>query len=132
MGLGAGGRMKQKIYPDDFGLDSWDAHNTARLYVHIVNSELWREITGEAPPPSPVTAKEYAARGLPWFDLYDEHAPSLKGTRTLKGARSVKELDAEKHAATARRRTCVAGPTQETVECADSAGRAVVSVTPIG
>lgn len=95
MGLGAGGRMKQKIYPDDFGLDSWDAHNTARLYVHIVNSELWREITGEAPPPSPVTAKEYAARGLPWFDLYDEHAPSLKGTRTLKHVKSVKDLDAD-------------------------------------
>ncbi len=95
MGLGAGGRMKQKVYPDSFGIDSWDTHNTARLYVHIVNSELWREITGEPPPPSPVTAKEYSCRGLPWFDLYDEHAPSLKGTRTLKHVKSVKDLDAD-------------------------------------
>ena len=95
MGLGAGGRMQQKIYPDSFGIDSWDTRRTARLYVHIVNSELWREITGEAAPTSPVTAKEYAARGLPWFDLYDEHASTLHGTRKLRRVRSVKDLDAD-------------------------------------
>lgn len=96
MGLGAGGRMKQKIYPDPHGIDAWDTERTARLYVHIVNSELWREITGEAPPETPVTAKQYAAHGFPWFDLYDESAPTLKGTATLKGVQSVKQLDAEK------------------------------------
>ncbi|MEZ4219360.1 MAG: hypothetical protein R3B13_00435 [Polyangiaceae bacterium] len=96
MGLGAGGRMKQKIYPDPHGIDCWDPRRTARLYVHIVNSELWREITGEAPPVTPVTAKEYAARGFPWFDLYDEHAHTLKGTGTLKHVKSVKDLDADK------------------------------------
>ncbi len=96
LGLAAGGRMKQKIYPDPHGLETWDPTNTARVFVHIVTSELWRELTHEAPPPTPVTAREYATAGLPWFDLYDEAAPSCAPTAELAAVRSVKELDAEK------------------------------------
>ncbi|HTM22859.1 MAG TPA: hypothetical protein VL172_20190 [Kofleriaceae bacterium] len=94
MGLAAGGRMRQKIYPDTHGVDTW-LPDGARVFVHIVNSELWREITGEAPPASPVTAREYARCGLPWFDLYDEHAATLEPTPTLAGVKSIKELDDE-------------------------------------
>src|SRR5262249_42022478 len=54
MGLGAGGTMVQKIYPDPHGLATWDETNYGRVFVHIVNSRLWREITGEDPPPTPV------------------------------------------------------------------------------
>jgi hypothetical protein len=96
MGLSAGGRMKQKVYPDPYGIDTWNTSASGRLYVHIVTSELWREITGESPPSTPVTAKEYARRGLPWFDLYDEHQSSLSGSAVLEDVLSVKELDAEK------------------------------------
>lgn len=96
MGLAAGGRMKQKIYPDPHGIDTWDPLRVGRTFVHIVNSELWREITGEAPPATPVTAREYAKHGLPWFDLYDEQAPTLSPTDTLSNVKSIKELDDEK------------------------------------
>lgn len=96
MGLAAGGRMKQKIYPDPFGADVWREEREARCFVHIVNSELWREITGEEPPKTPVTAKTYAKHGLPWYDLYDEHRPTLDATDTLAGVKSVKQLDGEK------------------------------------
>jgi hypothetical protein len=95
MGLAAGGRMKQKIYPDPHGLGTWDPENTGRVFVHIVNSELWREITGEAPPRSPVTAREYARHDLPWFDLYDEQAPTLDPGDPLTRVKSVKDKDAE-------------------------------------
>jgi len=95
MGLAAGGRMKQKIYPDPYGVDTWDRTERNRCFVHIVNSELWREITGEEPPKSPVTARSYAKAGLPWFDLYDEHAPTVTPTETLKSVKSVKEMDAD-------------------------------------
>lgn len=93
MGLAAGGRMKQKIYPDPHGLDVWDPYARARVYVHIVNSELWREITGEAAPPTPVSAKSYTSSGLPWFELYDEHAATVDPTDVLAGVKSIKELD---------------------------------------
>jgi hypothetical protein len=96
MGLAAGGRMKQKIYPDPHGIETWDAGCTSRVFVHIVTSELWREITGEQPPASPITAREYAAHGLPWFDLYDEAAPTCEPTPTLAKVKSIEELDAAK------------------------------------
>jgi len=96
MGLGAGGRMKQKIYPDPHGLETWDVTRTGRVFVHLVNSEMWREITGEEPPRTPVTAREYARAGLPWFDLYDEHAATLSPTATLEGVKSIKQIDGDK------------------------------------
>ncbi len=96
MGLGAGGKMKQKIYSDDHGVDTWDAANFGRTYVHIVNSMLYREITGEEPPPTPVTAKLYAEHNFPWFDLYDERYDDIAAPDALKGVQSVKDMDAEK------------------------------------
>lgn len=88
--------MKQKIYRDPHGLKTWDKNHTSRVFVHIVNSELFREITGSAPPPSPVTAREYAASGLPWFDLYDEGVSAVSATKTLATVKSIKELDEHK------------------------------------
>lgn len=96
MGLAAGGRMRQKVYPDPHGIDTWNPADSHRVFVHIVNSELWREITGEAPPATPVTAKEYAAHGLPWFDLYDEGAPALEPGEVLAKVKSVAQIDADK------------------------------------
>ena len=88
--------MKQKVYPDPYGLDTWDLDASARVFVHIVNSELWREITGEEPPATPVTACSYASAGLPWLELYDESAPTLAPTDALAKIKSVKDLDADK------------------------------------
>ena len=94
MGLAAGGRMTQKVYPDPHGLDVWDQSASARVYVHIVSSEQWREITGEEAPPTPITAKTYAQHGYPWFQLYDEHLAALPGSDALASVRSVAEKDA--------------------------------------
>lgn len=96
MGLGAGGRMKQKLYPDPHGLATWDAENFGRVYVHIVNSLAYREITGQEPPPTPVTAQTYAQYGFPWFDLYDDHLGDIAAPDVLKNVKSVKDMDAEK------------------------------------
>ena len=38
MGLAAGGRMRQQLYPDPHGIDTWDQDNYGRVFVHIVNS----------------------------------------------------------------------------------------------
>jgi hypothetical protein len=96
MSLAAGGKIKQKIYPDPHGMDSWDQHTFGRLYVHIVNSMAFREITGLEPPPTPVSAKTYTIWELPWYDLYDEDQGDLEASDTLKELKSVKETDLEK------------------------------------
>lgn len=96
MGLGAGGKMRQKIYPDPHGIDTWDQENFGRVYVHIVNSMMYREITGQEPPPTPITAQTYAQYGFPWFDLYDDHMSDVAAPDTLKDVKSISEIDAEK------------------------------------
>ncbi len=96
MGLGAGGRMKQKIYPDPHGIDTWDQENYGRVYIHIVNSMSYREITGKEPPTTPVTAKDYSRYGLPWFDLYDESKGDIAPAGEFANVKSVKEKDQEK------------------------------------
>ena len=96
MGLAAGGKMKQKIYPDPHGIDTWDVENHGRIYVHIVNSLMYRELTGKEPPPTPITAKTYAQYGLPWFDLYDDKMEDISASDVLKKVKSVKEKDQEK------------------------------------
>jgi hypothetical protein len=37
-----------------------------RVFVHIANSMMYRQITGMQPPSTPVNASEYAASGFPW------------------------------------------------------------------
>lgn len=96
MGVAAGGKMKQKIYPDPHGIDTWDEENYGRVYVHIVNSMMYREITGKEPPPTPVTAKTYTQYSLPWFDLYDDKMGDISASEVLKKVKTVKEMDEEK------------------------------------
>jgi len=88
--------MRQKIYPDRYGIDAWDAGNYGRVYVHIVNSLAFRDITGLEPPPTPVSAKLYAAHGLPWFDLYDSGEKDIKASKAFEKIKTVKEIDKEK------------------------------------
>lgn len=96
MGFAPGGRMRQKIYRDRFDPDDWDTDHTSRCFVHVANSMVWRQITGEAVPQPPVTAKEYERYGLPWFDLYDEGVFAVAGSDVLAGLKSVAKMGAEK------------------------------------
>jgi len=96
MGLGAGGKMKQKIYPDEYGIDTWNQYNYGRIYVHIVNSMAFKEITGFNPPTTPISAKQYTSYGFPWFDLYDEEKGDIKSSNNLKKVKTIKEMDKEK------------------------------------
>lgn len=93
MGLGAGGKMAQKVYPDPHGIQVWDAKKFAVVHVHIVNSELFKKITGKKPPSSPITKKDYEAYGYPWFAMYDEKYADLKAQEKLKKVKSVRQLE---------------------------------------
>ena len=96
MGLGAGGTMRQKIYPDEYGVDTWDPDARGGVVVHILNSARYRELIGTEPPPSPVGATTYAEHGLPWFDLYDEFRATLAGADRLRSVKSIDQQEAER------------------------------------
>jgi hypothetical protein len=95
MGLGAGGQVRQRIYPDSYGVDAWDRDNCGRVTVYIANSEQYRQITEREPPPTLVSAKTYTEYGLPWFDLYDEAKGDLATTARLERIKSIGQLNLE-------------------------------------
>jgi hypothetical protein len=100
LGLGAGGVIRQKIYPDPYGLDTWDPNNFGEVIVHLVNSARFHEITGIAPPDTPVDAKAYTDHGLPWLALYDEAKGDIPPADEFLKVKTISARDAELEAAT--------------------------------
>ena len=96
MGFAPGGRMRQEIYDDPYGLDAWDQRHFSRCFVTIANSTAWEAISDEHPPTEPPTAKLYTAAGLPWFEYYGADAKALKGAEKLKHLKSVTAKGREK------------------------------------
>ncbi len=83
MGIAAGGQMKQKIYPDSYGVDVWDLKNYGVATIHIVNSEQFNRICGHKSQSTPIDAAVYTKNGFPWFDLYEENEADLAPPKTL-------------------------------------------------
>ena len=96
MGLGPGGRMRQEIYSDGFGLDAWDQRHRSRCFITIATSAQWLATTGELPPTTLPTAKQYTDAGLPWFDYYDGDREAIAGSETLSGLTSVAQVGRNK------------------------------------
>jgi hypothetical protein len=96
MALAAGGRMKQQIYKDPYGLEAWEQSTSSRCFVTLVDAVQWREITGAPPPTRPPTAEDYTKAGLPWFDYYAADLEALGGAAALATVKSLAEMAAEK------------------------------------
>jgi hypothetical protein len=96
MGLGAGGRMKQQIFKDPFGIEDWSKTHKTRVFIHMANSLGWKHVTGQEPPTVPISASVYTQHNYPWFHMYSEGAKSLQGTEATKGLKSLAELAKEK------------------------------------
>jgi hypothetical protein len=93
MGLAPGGKMKQEIFKDSFGLRVWDKESCSRCFVHIANSQAWLHITGRRPPNPPPTAVQYTSYGYPWFDYYGGDLQVLGGAPVLSNLKSVANME---------------------------------------
>ena len=98
MSLSAGGSMKQKIVEDPYGVQYWDINSNGRVFVHIVNSAMYKQITGKNAPETPITAQTYTNMGYKWFDKYEEHVKSVRASDILDKVQSVKQIDQQKYA----------------------------------
>ena len=96
MGLAPGGRMRQEIFEDPHGLETFDLQHSSRCFVHLANALVWRAVTGEQPPTVPPTGEEYAHAGIPWFGYYGADMRALEGSSMLAGLKSVLRLGKEK------------------------------------
>lgn len=92
MGLAPGGRMKQEIYADPYGIDAWDLDRSSRCFVTIVNAVSWSAVTATPPPEPPLTAEDYQENQLPWFDYYAADQRSLEGAGILKDLKGVADI----------------------------------------
>ena len=99
MGIAAGGTMRQRIYPDPYGIDVWDQQTFGIAFLYLVNSRQYQAITGQPPPPTPISARTYAEHGLPWFRLYDEDPGDLPPAERLRRVKGLRERDAGRGAA---------------------------------
>lgn len=95
MGLGAGGFMKQDIYEDPYEGDVWDTTKPLKVFVHLLNSNEYLQVTGENPPTKPLSPTEYSRYNYPWFDYYDDGAV-LSGSEKLSKVDSVGTLQIKK------------------------------------
>lgn len=93
MGLGAGGSLLQEIYPDPHGFDTWDQERVGETFIHLLDPDSFRVITGREVPPSPVSAELYTELGLPWFEL--DPAADVAPSGKLAGLKSLAKLDQE-------------------------------------
>lgn len=84
MGLGKGGRIHQKIYPDPYGIEVWQDAPVAAVAVYVVNAQAFEEITGQKIP-VPVGHENY--EGV-WFGLKDQDEPDVTGTNKFTGLKS--------------------------------------------
>ncbi|KAF2839303.1 hypothetical protein M501DRAFT_1011167 [Patellaria atrata CBS 101060] len=91
MGIAAGGLIKQSIIRDTYDSGVWDRSLTTLFNVQILDSATFSQITGQDPPPTPITAETYAENDLPYFQLYDEKPSGLKGS--FDGLKSVNQID---------------------------------------
>lgn len=94
MGLGAGGTIRQKVYPDPHGIGTWDPARSGGFVARILDSRLFADLTGRIPPPTPIDAETYAHYHLPWFDLDDAARSDVAASEALAGVRSVRQRDA--------------------------------------
>jgi hypothetical protein len=93
LGIGAGGNLKQQVYKDTYGVQSWSTERKRSLVIHLVNSLAYKEITGIDPPPSPITAAEYQRANIPWYSNYDETAPIVKPPSIFKRILGVSAIE---------------------------------------
>jgi hypothetical protein len=91
MALAAGGAIAQKIYRDPFGRATWQAAPAGRAEVTLVDAAWLAAATG-ATAPVAITAADYAAAGLPWFELADAAAATVAPGGGAP-ARTVKDQD---------------------------------------
>ena len=93
MGVAAGGRLRQEIYADEHGLDTWQPGPVATVHVDLVDALAFEALTGHAAPPPVVDAAMYTRLGFPWFELIDPNGADIAAAKRLACVRSLADLE---------------------------------------
>lgn len=69
VGLGAGGRIRQEVFDDPFGVSTWQAAPAVTAEVDLVDADAFAALTGVAVPRVDPDAAGYTAAGGAWYQL---------------------------------------------------------------
>ena len=84
MGLGKGGKIKQKIYEDPHGLEAWKKNPTKTVKVYLINASEFCEITGQQIP-LPASVENYSGT---WYGMGDKAMAGIAGTAIFNDLKS--------------------------------------------
>jgi hypothetical protein len=71
MTLAAGGLIKQVIHRDQYA-PTWDTAKTTVFNAQMLNSALYKNLTGLNPPTLPTSHDVYAQYGYPYYSVSEE------------------------------------------------------------
>lgn len=102
MGLAAGGLIEQAILKaGSYQPAAFDLAQTGRVFIHIVDANLFHAITGRPAHPSPISEATYKAKGYPWFSTWALDAGNDVAVKEpLAKIKSVGQIEKEKKTAT--------------------------------
>jgi hypothetical protein len=90
MGLVPGGGIRQEIVPDPDPLE-WNWTRARLVNIQLLNSVIFKSMTGIHPPSPPISYKDYINARLPFFHTIGVGA--VAETSTLRSLKSVGEQD---------------------------------------
>jgi hypothetical protein len=97
LGFAPGGLMRQNIEEDGYGIDAWDQENGSRCFIHLLNSDEYKLVTGSNPPHQAPSSQDYNEAGMPWFEYYSDNkalpGSDILGKLTSVAAKSVEKGD---------------------------------------
>lgn len=91
MGIGKGGKITQKIYPDPYGIDVWKDAPAEVVVVYLIDALGYEEITGISIP-KPASQETYGGK---WYGVADEAQADSGGTPVFDKLKSVFPGDTE-------------------------------------
>jgi hypothetical protein len=89
LGLGGGGEIRQRIYPDPYGRAAWEDAPAAAIQLRLMDAREWSRLSGEPLRRPTIDTSTYLRYGLPWFEVYDVARGDLTPTREMSTLRPV-------------------------------------------
>lgn len=90
-GVAAGGKIRQGISKDLYGVDAWNSIQKSRCFITVVDANDWQDITSESHPLSQLRRSDYRKHKVPWF-MYYSGKPPLNATNILSRLHGLSEL----------------------------------------
>jgi hypothetical protein len=96
LAIAAGGRMRERVGADRFGIEAWDQSARTRCFITLVDGEELSRGTGiPVPLPPPFTPADYQRKGLPWFEYANDGVVALGGASDVPEIKSISDINDE-------------------------------------